>query len=160
MVAQRLFTERFDCVLRSDHPALGKTQRALDLETFTRLSHVQIAPRGTRGGMVDELLARRGKTRHVALRVADFLVAPLVVAGSDLVLTVPERVARVFAGTHGLRVVEPPLDIPGFTMWQIWHARRKQEPAHVWLRGLLAQAVVDHDASSRRRRPSLTARAG
>jgi DNA-binding transcriptional LysR family regulator len=130
---------------------LRRRARGLDLETFTSLSHVQIAPRGTRGGAVDDFLARAGKTRHVALRVADFLVAPIVVAQTDLLLTLPERVANVFARSQGLRVVEPPGEFPTFGVWQIWHQRRKDEPAHAWLRGLLG-AVATEAARARRAR--------
>jgi DNA-binding transcriptional LysR family regulator len=139
LMAQKILDERFVCVLRRDHPVLKKSSRRLDAETFVALSHVQIAPRGTRGGVVDDWLARAGKTRRVALRVADFLVAPLVVSESDLVLTLPERVARRFAEPFGLRVVEPPEDLPGFSIWQIWHQRRQSEPAHAWLRKLLGE---------------------
>ena len=97
LVAQKLFEDRLVCVLRRGHPALRRASRRLGADTYASLSHVQIAPRGARGGVVDDWLARAGKTRHVALRVADFLVAPLVVAETDLVLTLPVRIARVFA---------------------------------------------------------------
>lgn len=142
IMAQKLFDERFVCVLRRDHPALSHAPGKLDLETFAALSHVQIAPRGTRGGFVDDWLARAGKTRHVALRIADFLVAPLVVAETDLVLTLPSRIAQVFARSHGLSVVEPPGEFSNVAIWQIWHQRRKQEPAHAWLRGLLSEVAA------------------
>jgi DNA-binding transcriptional LysR family regulator len=142
LVAQKLFDDGFVCILRRDHPALRRASRRLDLETFTSLSHVQIAPRGNRGGPVDDWLARAGKTRHIALRIADFLVAPLVVAETDLVLTLPSRIAHVFARSHGLRVVEPPLDVPRVTMWQVWHQRRNQEPAHAWLRRVLSEVAA------------------
>jgi DNA-binding transcriptional LysR family regulator len=145
LVAQKLFTERFVCVVRRGHPAVGKTQRKLDLATFTSLGHVQIAPRGSRGGVVDDQLAKLGKTRHVALRVADFLVAPAVVARSDLVLTLPARVARATAGPHGLRVLDPPFAVPGFSVYQVWHERRRHEPGHAWLRGVLAEVARSLD---------------
>jgi DNA-binding transcriptional LysR family regulator len=151
LAAQRLFDDGFVCVLRRDHPALGRTTRRLDLDTFTSLSHVQIAPRGARGGAVDDWLARIGKTRHVALRIADFLVAPIVVAETDLVLTLPSRLADVFARSHGLRVVEPPAELPRVTVWQIWHQRRQQEPAHAWLRGVLSEVAAKE---SKRRAPA------
>jgi DNA-binding transcriptional LysR family regulator len=143
LAAQKLFDERFVCVLRRNHPALRRRARRLNLETFTSLPHVQIAPRGARGGAVDDWLARHGKTRHVTLRVADFLVAPLVVAETDLLLTVPSRVARVFARSHGLALLEPPGEFPRFSIWQIWHQRRRQEPAHAWLRGMVSQVATD-----------------
>ncbi len=142
LAASKLFEEHFVCILRRDHPALRRSTRRLDLKTFTSLSHVQIAPRGARGGAVDDWLSRAGKTRHVALRIADFLVAPLVVAETDLVLTLPARVAHVFAESHGLRVVEPPGELPRVTVWQFWHQRRKQEPAHAWLRQLLGEVAA------------------
>jgi DNA-binding transcriptional LysR family regulator len=142
LAAQKLFDDGFVCLLRHDHPALRRGSRRLDLKTYTSLSHVQIAPRGTRGGMVDDWLASAGQTRHVALRIADFLVAPLVVAATDLVLTLPARLAHVFAHSHGLRVVAPPAELPRVTLWQIWHQRRNQEPAHAWLRGVLRDAAA------------------
>jgi DNA-binding transcriptional LysR family regulator len=139
LVAQKLFEERFVCVVRDGHPALRRRARRLDVETFVALSHVQIAPRGGRGGPVDDWLAQAGRSRHVALRIADFLVAPIVVAQTDLVLTLPSRIAQEFAKLHGLRVLEPPGELPGITMWQVWHQRRRQEPAHAWLRGVLRE---------------------
>jgi DNA-binding transcriptional LysR family regulator len=151
LVAQKLFDERFVCVLRQGHPALRRASRRMDLETFTSLSHVQIAPRGQRGGPVDDWLARTGKSRHVALRVADFLVAPFVVADTDLVLTLPSRVAHVFARSHGLRVVEPPGELPRFTAWQVWHQRRQREAAHAWLRGVLSDVAAAERQAARQR---------
>jgi DNA-binding transcriptional LysR family regulator len=151
IVAQKLFDDRFVCVLRRDHPALRRAARRLDMETFTTLSHLQITPRGRPGGTLDDWLTRAGKTRHVALRIADFLVAPIVVAETDLVLTLPSRIAHVYARSYGLRVMEPPGDIPSVTIWQIWHQRRRQDPAHAWLRGMLSEVAA---AELKRRGPS------
>jgi DNA-binding transcriptional LysR family regulator len=136
MVRRKLFEERFVCLLRRRHPALKK---GLDLDAFVAASHVQIAPRGTRGGVVDDLLEKRGLRRRVALRTTDFLVAPLVVASSDLILTAPERLARVFAESHGLAVVDPPMSVPGFTMYELSHAVRRHDAAHAWLRKTIAE---------------------
>lgn len=127
----RLFRERFVCVARRDHPRIGKK---LDLATFVALPHAFIAPRGTPRGVVDDLLAERGLSRRVALMLQHFLVAPHAVAGSDLVITLAERVARAFAAHLPLTIHEPPLAIPRFAMHLYWHERRHLDPAHQWLR--------------------------
>ncbi|MBL8716493.1 MAG: LysR family transcriptional regulator [Myxococcales bacterium] len=128
---RRLFDERFVCVVREGHPGVGGR---LTLDRYCSLSHLLIAPRGRPGSFVDTALAEMGRKRRVALTVPHFLVAPMVVAESDLVLTLAERVARRFAKTFGLRVLPPPFEIGGFSIHLFWHARVNDDPGHVWLR--------------------------
>lgn len=135
LVKQKLFDETFVCLVRKGHRAARK----LDLSTFVALPHALIAPRGRAGGFVDDALAQKGLTRRIALTVPHFLVAPLVVASSDLILTVPERVARTFVGMAPLQILEPPLPLRGFSTYQVWHERRRTDPAHAWLRSLIAE---------------------
>lgn len=136
MVRQRLFEDRFVCVVRADHPTV---RGALTIEQFVALDHALISPRGRQGGFVDRALAAQGRRRRVVLTIPHFLAAPIVVAGSDLILTVPERIARAFAKMLPLRIVEPPLAVEGFDVIQYWHERQARDPAHVWLRGLVAE---------------------
>lgn len=140
MFQQRLFQEQFVCVVRADHPQVGAT---LSLEQFVELNHALISPRGNRGSFVDNELKRLGLSRRVALTVPHFLVAPLVVARSDLVLTVAKRIARTFEEVLPLRVVEPPIELPGFSVTQFWHERQQQDPAHIWLRSLIMDLCRD-----------------
>jgi DNA-binding transcriptional LysR family regulator len=131
---QRLFQERFVCLVRADHPKVGAS---LTLEEFVALDHALISPRGRRGGYVEGELQKLGVSRRVALTVPHFLVAPIVVARSDLVLTVAARIAKSFEAMLPLRIVEPPLAVPGFSVTQFWHERQQQDPAHIWLRSLI-----------------------
>ena len=133
-----LFEERFVCVVRDGHPL---TRGRLTLERFAAARHAMIAPRGKAGGVVDDLLAKHGKTRRVAARVAHFLVAPHVVAATDLVLTLPERVARLYEEQLPLRTLKLPFEVPGFTVSMIWHERSKSDPALRWARGLLREVA-------------------
>ena len=126
-----LFDERFVCVVRKGHPVLGKRWT---LDRFVALDHALIAPSGRPGGAVDDALAERGLSRRVALLIPHFLSAPFVVAQTDLVLTLPERVAQTFAATLPLEILPPPLPVPGFAMILLWHDRTHHDPAHAWLR--------------------------
>ncbi|MEO5731691.1 MAG: LysR family transcriptional regulator, partial [Byssovorax sp.] len=80
-----------------------------------------------------------GLTRRVALMVPHFLVAPMILAKSDLILTAPERIARAFAAILPLRIVPTPFELKGFDVSQMWHERQAHEPAHRWLRSLIVE---------------------
>lgn len=137
---ERLFTESFVCVVRKGHPAVKKR---LTLSAFAELPHAFIAPRGTRGGVVDEALKKRGKSRRIALAVPHFLVAPHAVARSDLIVTLAERVARFFEEHLPVRVLPPPLPLPTFAVSLIWHERVGADPGHAWFRKQIAAAAAE-----------------
>jgi DNA-binding transcriptional LysR family regulator len=135
IMKQRLFSDRLTSLVRRGHPA---ARGRLTRERFAALAHIQIAPRGTPGGPVDDALSGHGLQRRVAVRIGSFLSATQLVADSDLVLTAPERLARVLVGALPLQMIKPPLELPEFHIYQVWHERRQQDPAHAWLRGSLA----------------------
>lgn len=131
---QKLFDERFVCLLRKDHPALAEP---LTIETYAALDHLLVSPRGPDRGNVDAALAAHGFERRIALTVPHFMVAPGIVAETDLVLTAPRRVAE--RSTHlDLVAVDPPLELTGFTVSQLWHERVHKSPPHAWLRSVVA----------------------
>lgn len=126
-----LFDETFTCAVRAAHPgARGR----LTLDRFCALDHLLIAPRGTAGGFVDDALAALGRRRRVALAVPHFLIAPLVLAGTDLIATVPRRIATAFAPMVDLALRPPPIELTGFTTHLLWHERAAADPAQRWLR--------------------------
>ncbi len=134
-----LFEERFVCVVRADHPEVRET---LTLAQYVAMPHVFIAPRGRKGGAVDTALAARGLERRIAVVVPHFLVVPHVVAGSDLIVTLASRVAYAFQSHLPLRVLPPPLELPGFRVTVAWHERMHRDPGHAWLRELLGSVAA------------------
>lgn len=136
--SQRLFDDTFTCVLRRGHPALA----SWDLATYASCRHVLVTPRGTPGGTVDPHLEALGYKRTVVFRVPHFLAAAHVVAGSDAICTLPSRIATSIADPLGLETRPPPLLLPGFAIHQQWHERRHADPAHRWLRRMIAETSV------------------
>lgn len=135
---QPLYRQAFVCVVRKDHP---QVRRGLTLARYLELSHVSVAPRGTAGSLVDDALARLGARRRVALVVPHFLVAPMIVAETDLALMLPERLARRWAEILPLRLVAPPLELADFTVSQVWSERAHLDAGHAWLRQTLARVA-------------------
>jgi DNA-binding transcriptional LysR family regulator len=128
---QKLFDDDMVCLVRQGHP---RVKGRLSLERFLELEHLLIAPFGGTEGSVDVLLRERGLERKVVLWVPTFTLAPLIAARSDLIATVPRRIAEAFTEVLPLQLLPPPLPVPGFTFSQLWHRRSEADPAHQWLR--------------------------
>jgi DNA-binding transcriptional LysR family regulator len=131
-----LFTERYVLVGRAGHPRL---KRRPTLAQFCALDHVIVSPDGGGfSGVTDDVLRAAGVARRVVLSVPHFLFVMTAVASSDLVAMLPERLVR---GASALQVVEPPVEVPGYEMSMLWHERVHRDPAHQWLRDVIARAM-------------------
>jgi DNA-binding transcriptional LysR family regulator len=144
--AETLFSDRFVCLARRSHSAL---RGGLTLRAYAESRHVLVSPQG--GGFqgpIDEELAARGVNRRVMYSIQQFLVATLVVAESELLVTTPERVARLVARLSSLRVTELPLELAGFDVKQVSHARSSEDAGAAWLRAEITR-VARRSPSSR-----------
>jgi DNA-binding transcriptional LysR family regulator len=141
MYAKKLFEEKFICVVRKGHPLATKK---LTVARFAAASHALISPRGKEGGLVDDALAQLGMKRRVAVAVPHFLVAPYLVAASDLILTLADRIARVLAGPLGLVVLAPPaeLGLKGFAISAVWHERTHGDATQRWVREVILEEAA------------------
>ena len=138
LYGQVVYRSGFACVVRADHPAVTE---GLTLEQYVDLPHILVTVTGRGPSAVDEALAERGLTRRVALRVPHFIAAPLIVARTDMVLTLPRGLARRMAALAPLVVLEPPLPLEGFDVGLAWHERMQDDPAHAWFRREVAAAL-------------------
>jgi len=131
-----LFKERYVLAGRAGHPRL---KRKPTLKQFCELEHVIVSPDGGGfSGVTDQVLGEAGMTRHVALSVPHFLFVISALASTNLVAMLPERLVR---NNPALRVVPPPVEIPGYEMAMLWHERSHRDPAHQWLRDHIVSSV-------------------
>ena len=106
----------------------------ISLEDYVRLPHVLTSLRPGEHGVVDEALAKLGRSRVVALTTPRFMAVPFLVAGAPVVTTMHSRLARFFAAELGLSLSPPPVDLPEVSISLLWHASYDRDPAHAWLR--------------------------
>ena len=137
----RLFEEHYVCMTRPDHP-LGRSA-PLTLKEFLGARHVLIASMGSGHQQLERMLAERGVQDNVALRVPHFVVVPVIVAGTDLVVSLPSRVAGASARLVKVKVHPLPIPIPSFDVSLYWHERVENDPANLWLRATLAELFGD-----------------
>ena len=136
-----LFNVDFVCLVGSAQRVRGGR---LTLKQYLQLPHVLIDTWEGQQTLVDRPLAQRGVKRPVALSMPFFVPAVFAIAHTDLVLTVPRRLATITAAVAGVRMIEAPREIEAFPYFMTWHSRVASEPAHVWFRQLLRAAAADH----------------
>jgi DNA-binding transcriptional LysR family regulator len=141
-----LFEDRF-CVVAS-------RRRKLDLPRYLAAEHVTVSSRRSGLTMEEFLLRGRGVQRRVALRCQSYDAACRIVAGSDLLLTMPRNSTRLVERMEGLFVLAPPLELPPVEMHLYWHRQADGDPALRWLQAeLLAIARSPPDPAARARIP-------
>lgn len=137
---RRLFTQRYVCLMRQGHPL---DKRRIGLREFSAAEHLAVVSAGTGHGVVEDELARQGIERRVRLTVPHFVALGHILAGTDMIATVPERLAQRMAGPFGLRWLVHPAPLPEIGIHLLWHARLHREPANQWLRQLIATRFGD-----------------
>jgi DNA-binding transcriptional LysR family regulator len=137
---QSLFSQRFVCMVRRDHPRIDDK---LTLKQFEKEAHIQVITSGTGHYIVDKVLQQRHVKRKIALRVPNFLGIALIVANSDLVVTVPARLAQAVAAMANVKTVESPISFPAFAVKEHWHERYHNDPRNQWIRNVVAQLFLE-----------------
>ncbi|MDQ7745223.1 LysR family transcriptional regulator [Hydrogenophaga pseudoflava] len=136
---QALFRQRYVALMRAGHPLATASAAPLNATQYRQAAHVRVVSAGTGHGQVDEALQRLGVARQVQLTVPHYVALGQVLGSTDLVATVPERLAERLAGPHALVARPLTLRLPASTIAQLWHAHLHRDPGHQWLRGLVAQ---------------------
>jgi DNA-binding transcriptional LysR family regulator len=139
LTTEELFADRFVCVVADDHPHAERG--ALSLDDYLACRHVAIDVTAGRQPAIDRVLAARGTPRSIASVLPFHAVAPLVLPGTTLVLTLPEKLVPSLAGRDCLRVLAAPPEIETFSFRMAWHQRVGSDPGHRWLRTIVARAA-------------------
>lgn len=140
-VSEELIGEDWVCVFRPGHPLADKK---MTLTTYANAEHLMVSTNIKPRDWVDDVLAERGRSRHVGFTMPTYGPAPLVIEATDLVLTCPRRVGTVFSERTGMIMkpcpVAAPFDKKCIDM--VWHARLGNNPAQLWLRQMLREVAI------------------
>lgn len=129
-----VLTEILVTLARKDHPNIGDR---LSLESYLEQRHVVISPRGRVTPMIDLALSKRNLQRKISVVVPHFMSMPTMVKSSNMICTLPRRMAYHFADSFGLNVHTVPIHTPAFPVHLIWHESLDNDPGHRWLRNHL-----------------------
>lgn len=137
-----LFSERYVCMGRRDHPVLAA---GLTRGQYKRLDHILVASRASAHRLLDDVLAEAGLHRQPYLMLPHFSAAAEIVRRTDLTVTLPYRAALWFNQTHTFEIRPLPIALPPLCVTVHWHARFESDPGMAWLRSLVVATLADHD---------------
>ncbi len=145
--AQNLFSEHFVSIVRKDHPIL---QEKISLESYVAYPHALISTGSPTHSIqrsskshVDQALEKLGVTRRITLKLPHFFSAALVISQTDLILTLPYRIALLYLNVTNIALFDPPLDLGKYNYMQIWSKHCDHVPLQVWLRNLISSQTQD-----------------
>lgn len=134
LMSEKVSEENLVVVARRGHPAI---RGRLDLDTFLQAEHVVLPPRERRILPLDEILGRPGWRRRIGAHVGQYSTLLSVASQTDLVATVPRRLANAQAAALKLQVLDFPVAAPAVPIHMIWPRALDRDPAHRWFRDLL-----------------------
>ena len=139
-----LFQDRLVGIARPGHPFLLGSR---DVDSFCVARHVIIEPgeASMYNAAVDKALAITGRTRHVAVSKPTFLAVPFIVAETDLLSTMPEKVAQGITRFADIELFEVPLDLNPVDVVLLWHERTHTNPLQRWFRELVVRICASDD---------------
>lgn len=145
-----LVEEGWLMLARHDHPGI---RGPLTLATYAALPAVVpwvepiVAP-----SWLDDVLRRHGLDRTIAVRIAT--PAPLVTPDSDLVMTLPDALARRYAADQGVCVHALPPEVqeavPPYRALLHWHGDAEESPMLRWTRERIIEVCAELTRSRRR----------
>ena len=132
-----LFRQPYVSMLRRGHPL---TEGKVDLARFAAAEHLLVDSNESPYDRINQLLAKAGIGASTRFRVPHFTAVPYIVQASDLVVTVPQKLAERAGPPFGLAWITPPLALPALQTNMFWHRRYNQDPGNQWLRALVLES--------------------
>ncbi len=141
---QRLFRQSYVLAFRREHPLAA--QDSISLTDFTRWEHVVVSSGTTGHGEIDRLMERKGIERRIRATVPQFNAIGNILAATDLIATIPLRMAEMLQVPFGIRRSHHPVELPEASIDIFWNARLHRDPANQWLRRLIFRLFSDQNA--------------
>jgi DNA-binding transcriptional LysR family regulator len=146
-----IWRDGFSCVFSRQNPIRKK----FNLETYLEAGHVWVSKTGMGIGVgmepgagqslgwVDEALARLGKERRIRVFTRHYESAMRLADLRDLIVTLPSKAANRLKGDPGVIILPPPFEIPEIELTMAWSPLLQHNPAHRWMRRLIADVAQD-----------------
>src|SRR3984957_20007391 len=157
----KLLEETYVFIVRAGHPlATGE----LTVSRVLSYPHVVVDYLGNAERLTDGFFSERGVLRRVhmdravieapqrsekhgrvAIKVPSFSNAASIVMRSDMVATIPKRLAERMRAAHDLIVLDPPFDNSPVPVEAVWSRRAATDPPGDWLRQQVELTVATLD---------------
>jgi DNA-binding transcriptional LysR family regulator len=146
--AQTLYEEDVVIAMHAGHPFA----RAPTLDRYCEMRHLVVSLTGDPYGFVDEALAKKRRSRRVAVTVPNFMMALAVISETDLIAALPRQLVAMHAARFGVVSTQAPLPLPLFQIRAIAPKVAMMDAGLAWLFEAMRDAVHINRPVRRRRR--------
>jgi len=131
---RRLFKQKYVVMMRSGHPMANDI---ITLKHYLAAEHIVVKSSESPYDRINHDLEKAGVMATVKFSVPHFTAVPYIISASDLLVTVPQKLAESAALPFQLKYQPSPLRLPSLQTNIFWHRRYNQDQGNQWLRGLL-----------------------
>lgn len=132
---RNLLSEHYVCIMDPANPLAAKP---MTLEQYISCKHAVVTYGGTWKSRYLVQLEAEGLELNQYLTVPSPAGLPDMLKGTEIVATVPRRIAQSFGDM--VCITESPFPAP-FGIDLVWTERTHKSPMHAWLRALVAETV-------------------
>ncbi len=140
-----LRSDRLVVAARHGHPRI---HGAVTLEAYLATGHVIASPRPAGLGPEDNALAEAGAERRIVARCQHVATAWNIVAGSDLILTLPLSHAESLRKFVDLQLLPLPVEVVPRALNLYWHEVADRDHGNAWLRQVIVDVASVHAPDS------------
>lgn len=138
---RRLFKgSRYVCMVRRNHPLF---RQGMSIKAFSTVPHALVDLSGMGHEGLSSALKRLRIPVDVKLHFSQFMVLPMLLERSDLLVIAPTSLANVVDKLARVQLLDLPFKLPSFEIRLYWHERYRSDPANRWLRNVFAELFGD-----------------
>jgi DNA-binding transcriptional LysR family regulator len=86
--------------------------------------------------VIERALSGRDVGARIAVQVSHFHGVAALITTSDLIATIPGRLAQSLKQLANVKVFAPPIALPRIKVSLYWHERFHRDPGNAWLRSV------------------------
>ena len=144
-----IWRDTFSCLFSCSNPISKK----FNIQSYLDSGHVWVNKTGMGAGVgmepsstktlgwVDEALAKLGEKRRIRVFTRHYQAAMRLAKLPDLIVTIPTKAAKLLQDDPSVVIMDPPFFIPEIELKMAWSPLVQHNPAHQWLRRLIADVA-------------------
>ena len=148
-----IWRDTFSCLFSHSNPIAEN----FNLKNYLDSEHVWVNKTGMGAGVgmepgssktlgwVDEALTQIGEKRRIRVFTRHYQAAMRLAELPDLIVTIPTKAAKLLQDNPSVIIKDPPFSIPEIELKMAWSPLVQHNPAHQWLRRLIADVAKTLD---------------
>lgn len=131
-----LFQDRLVCIVGQKNRLAGQSE--ISLKEYLASPHMAISSMAEAHSEIDAILSKKRLARRIVTVIPHFVVAAKAVRKTDMILTLPYRIAAAMPELDNM-LVELPVKLGEYAYGLVWHPRSQEDKGHYWFRKIFSE---------------------